>query len=232
MLAMGLASGESGARFFKAAKMRIRNSPYIIALRHTPDESCEIGTDRFLVQTLTAEQLSNDVFEWLNDKDVRRFVSLPPGEIGTVEATKLIQNHDNNRSFLFWVTPQDERDRQIGFVQLQINPIHQIAAVGICMGDQGWKDKGAVSEARSAVNDFAFRKLSIQKLTATCQQGDAEGLWSMHSEGWVREGVLREHFATPNGRIDIIQYALFRDDWIRKIDDWAAKRDAKEGGSE
>ena len=205
--------------------MRIRNSPYIIALRHTPDESCEIGTERLLVQTLQPGQISNEVFEWLNDPDVRRYVNLPAGEFGSAEIAKLIEGHDNTKSFLFWVTPQEERHQQVGFVQLQINPLHQIATIGLCLGDRAWKDKGAGGEARSAVNDFAFRKLRIQKIMTTCQQGDAEALWSMHAEGWEREGILRRHYASPKGRIDVLQFALFRDEWVQRIDAWTDARD-------
>ncbi|MEM1276157.1 MAG: GNAT family protein [Pseudomonadota bacterium] len=208
--------------------MRIRNSPYIIALRHTPEEYCEIGTDRLLIQTLELEELSDGIYDWLNDPEMRKFVNLPAGQLGSNEISRLILGHDNKNGFLFWITPQDDRERQIGFLQLQINPMHQIATVGICLGDHEWQDKGAGSEARSAVNDFAFRKLGVQKIMATCQQGDAQSLWAMHSEGWEREGVLRQHHASEKGRIDVVQFALFRTDWIKRIDIWAAARDQRE----
>ncbi|MBY8976455.1 GNAT family N-acetyltransferase [Rhodobacteraceae bacterium NNCM2] len=211
--------------------MRVRNSPYIIAIQHTPDSYCEIGTDRFVLQTLEAEQISDTILDWINDAEVRKYMALSGGAFDFPKLQTLVRGHNNKARFLFWITPRDERERQIGFVQLHLNPIHQLGNVTTCIGAREFWGTGAVGEARGAVMDFAFRKLKIEKLVANCQKPDAGSLWSFSAERWEREAILRRHHRSGTSRVDLIQYAMFRDEWMRRIDAWveARKSDETEG---
>lgn len=212
--------------------MQIRNSPYIIAMRHTPDEYCDIGTERLLLQTLEAEEITDTILEWFNEAEVRRFLPLQGGVYDFPALQKLVRGHNNKSGFLFWITPRDDRERQIGFVQLQINQLHSLASVVVCLGASEWWGKGAVSEARGAVLDFAFRKMACEKVVANCQQADAGALWAFEAEGWAHEAILRRHNRVGTERVDMIHYAMFRDDWMRRIDDWNAARLTQETDGE
>lgn len=202
--------------------MRVKNSPYIIAVRHTPDEYCELGTNRFLIQTLEPDKLTDSILDWINEADVRRYMTLSGGVFDFPKLQALTRGHNNKTSFLFWVTPRDDRKRQVGFVQLHVNPMHQLGNITTCIGAREYWGTGAGGEVRGAICDFAFRRLKIEKVVANCQRPDAGALWNFHAEGWEREAILRRHHRSGTERVDLIQYALFRDDWMRKIDDWVA----------
>ncbi|MEM6932362.1 MAG: GNAT family protein [Pseudomonadota bacterium] len=209
--------------------MRIRNSPHIVAIRHTPDEYCEIGTERFLLITRDSEEIDETPLDWINDVGIRRLVPLPGGIYDYPQLQKLVRAHNNKTGFLFWIAEKHDEDRQLGFVQLQVNPIHMIASITVCLGDRDWWGKGVVGEARGAVLDFAFRKLACEKVVATCQEGDAGALWSFHHEGWEHEATLRRHHRIGTERVDMLHFAIFRDEWMRRIDEWVASKDADEG---
>ncbi|MEM7668967.1 MAG: GNAT family protein [Pseudomonadota bacterium] len=204
--------------------MRIQNSPYIIAIRHTPDEYCELGTERFMLVTRDAAELDDSPLQWINEAENRRFIPLPGGVYDFPQLQKLAQAHNNKTGFLFWIAPRDRDDHQIGFVQLQLNPLHMLASVTTCIGDKAWWGTGAVGEARGAIMDFAFRKLSCEKVVATCQRGDAGALWSFHADGWTHEAIFRRHHRIGTERVDMLHFAMFRDEWMRRIDEWVANR--------
>ena len=210
--------------------MRIKNSPYITALRFSPKESCQIASDRFVLQTATTEEIGESYVRWFNDDEVRAHLGLATGDYDLARVRAFAAGHNTETSFLFWVSPTEDTGNPIGFVQLFLTRIHALAQTSICLGDKDWWGKGAVGEARSAVLDFAFRKMGCEKVFGHCQKPNSAALFNYQAEGWDMDGVLRRHHKVGEERVDLIQYAMFRDEWMRRIDAWVAERDGVKGG--
>lgn len=205
--------------------MRIKNSPHILALRHTPKESCQLATERFVLATAQPQEITDAHLAWFNDHEVRQHLALAGGVYDLAMVKTFAQGHNTETSFLFWIATQDARDRPIGFAQLFITRAHALAQTSICIGDREWWGKGAISEARSAVLDFAFRKMGCEKVYGHCQKPNAAALYNYQAEKWEFEAILRRHHQIGTKRVDLIQYAMFRDEWMRRIDAWVAAQD-------
>ncbi|MEL6478722.1 MAG: GNAT family protein [Pseudomonadota bacterium] len=205
--------------------MRIKNSPHILALRYTPREMCQLASDRFVLVTHTAEEITSDHLTWFNDAEVRQHLGLAGGEYDLAKLRTFAGGHNTETSFLFWIAPQDDRERPIGFSQLFMTRLHNIAQTSICLGDKAWWGKGVIGEARSAVLDFAFRKLAVDKVFGHCQKPNSAALFNYQAEQWEFEAILKRHHKAGEERVDLIQYAMFRDEWMRRIDAWVAEQD-------
>lgn len=207
--------------------MRIKNSPHIIALRYTPREFCQIGTERFVLNTVHQDELDERYLAWFNDAEVRQHLGLAGGIYDLPKLKAFNAGHNIEANFLFWIFSQEDRETPIGFAQLFQTRIHQLAQTSICLGDKEWWGKGVIGESRSAVLDFAFRKLGIEKVFGHCQKPNSAALYNYHAEGWTHEAILRGHHRVGKDRVDLIQFAMFRDEWMRRIDAWVAEQEAQ-----
>lgn len=206
--------------------MRIKNSPHILAIRHTPKESCQIATERFVLSTATPDEITEDYVTWFNDPDVRQHLALAGGIYDLAMVKAFAKGHNNESSFLFWITTQEERTKPIGFAQLFLMRLHLLGQTSICLGDKAWWGKGVIGETRSAVLDLAFRKLGCEKVFGHCHKANAAALFNYQAERWEREAILRNHHKVGKDRVDLIQFAMFREEWMRRIDTWVAAQEA------
>ncbi|MEM8699964.1 MAG: GNAT family protein [Pseudomonadota bacterium] len=205
--------------------MRIKNSPHILALRYTPRDFCHLATDRFVLLTKTPEEITPAYLAWFNDPDVRAHLALAGGDYDVEKLRMFTKGHNTETSFLFWIATQEDRDTPIGFSQLFMTRLHNLAQTSICLGDKSWWGKGVIGEARSAVLDFAFRKLAVDKVFGHCQKPNAAALFNYQAEKWEFEAILKRHHKVGEERVDLIQYAMFREEWMRRIDAWVAAQE-------
>ncbi|MEM9737298.1 MAG: GNAT family protein, partial [Pseudomonadota bacterium] len=211
--------------------MRIKNSPHILALRFTPKEFCQLASERFVLVTKKPEEITEAYLAWFNDAEVRQHLGLAGGIYDLPKLRGFAQSHNNETSFLFWIATQDDREQPIGFSQLFFTRSHMLAQTSICIGDKAWWGKGVIGEARSAVLDFAFRKLAVEKVFGHCQKPNAAALFNYRAEQWEFECVLKRHHKVGEQRVDLIQFAMFRDEWMRRIDAWVeAQEEAASDG--
>lgn len=208
--------------------MRIKNSPHILALRHTPKESCQIATDRFTLSTATSEEITEDYVTWFNDPDVRQHLALAGGIYDLAKVQNFAKGHNNETSFLFWISTREHRNKPIGFAQLFLMRLHMLGQSSICLGEKEWWGKSVISEARSAILDFAFRKLGCEKVFGHCHKANSAAIFNYQAEQWEHEAILRRHHKVGKDRVDLIQYAMFRDEWMRRIDTWVADQEVEQ----
>jgi [ribosomal protein S5]-alanine N-acetyltransferase len=106
-------------------------------------------------------------------------------------------------------------DTFIGGIDLRPEPEHQRAEIGYWVGLPFW-GQGYASEAAQAVVDYGFVSLGLNRIHARHFGNNLASGRVMQKIGMRYEGTQRQHFQKWGELIDVVLYALLRDEWAAK----------------
>jgi RimJ/RimL family protein N-acetyltransferase len=72
-----------------------------------------------------------------------------------------------------------------------------------------------MAAALPAVLAFAFGRLGLHRVFADTDPRNAPSIRALERLGFVREGVLREHYLVQGEPQDAVVYGLLRSEWAR-----------------
>ncbi|NVZ20397.1 GNAT family N-acetyltransferase [Pseudomonas costantinii] len=109
-----------------------------------------------------------------------------------------------------------ETGELVGMVSLRITTRHLYGHLG------GWvaahcRNRGYAAEAASAVMDFGFIELGLQRVGSQCFGRNKESARVMEKIGLRYEGCMREAFLKNGVYEDLLGFATVRDDWERRL---------------
>jgi ribosomal-protein-alanine N-acetyltransferase len=102
----------------------------------------------------------------------------------------------------------------IGSIELDIDAPNCLASLGYAIARAQW-NRGFATEAASAVIDYAFRTLGIEKVWARADSRNVASLRVLTKLGMQREGTLRQHVMRRGERVDRVCYGILRSEWLR-----------------
>ncbi|MDE2869278.1 MAG: GNAT family protein [Chloroflexota bacterium] len=161
----------------------------------------------------------DDVCAYASDPEVARFRPLPDpytreDALGFVNR-QIRTNWSRDAEFAIVYGP-----RVIGGLSLHVNSEHETGELGYLLGRRWW-GHGLATEAARAVVDWGFRRFGLHKVYARAHV-DNKGSWRvMERLGMTREGVLRGHWKMRDEHVDLVYYAVFRDEWALRADSGA-----------
>jgi len=119
---------------------------------------------------------------------------------------------------LTWAISLIDLDRAMGMVFLHsLNRHHRRAEIAFNLDRRNW-GRGYVSEAASAVADFAFHTLGLNRIVATCMPANVAAKRVLAKLGMVREGQMRRSHLRYDGAHDMELHGLLASDRARAID--------------
>ena len=94
------------------------------------------------------------------------------------------------------------------------NPVYRSAALGYCLDDAAW-GHGYATEAASAVLQWAFDTLDLNRVQAETDTRNTASARVLEKLGFLREGTLREDCVVDGDVSDSWVYGLLRREWRR-----------------
>ncbi len=176
----------------------------------------EIETQRLI---LRKPRLSDweDIVEGAGALDVSKRTMNIPHPYGSSDAEWYINDSIKNwakDSYAFVVELKTEK-KVIGVLALTgINLFNGTATTGSWINRKYWRN-GYITEAKIAVNDFAFDTLKLRRLTSTVNSANTASNATQQKVGYVFEGVQRKASKSKaTGKIcDLNFYGLLKEDW-------------------
>jgi [ribosomal protein S5]-alanine N-acetyltransferase len=127
-------------------------------------------------------------------------------------------NKKEQDDFVFFIELKSEK-KVIGTMGLHnVDKFNGLSETGSWINEKYWR-KSYITEAKIAVNEFAFNKLKLRKLHsplfATNKASDA----TQKRMGYKLEGVLRKHSKckATNKIHDVKVYGLLKEDWKKNL---------------
>lgn len=167
-----------------------------------------LKTERLELVPMEERFLTERYLGWLSDPEVVRF-SDQRFRQHTMQGL-----HDYLKSFqgsphFFWAV-LDENGRHVGTLTAYVDVHHDVADVGIMIGEREVWGKGYGLEAWKAVCDFLLNQRKIRKVTAGTSEVNVGMLRIMERAGMVEDGRRKRQAVIEGREVDIIHAALFR----------------------
>jgi RimJ/RimL family protein N-acetyltransferase len=169
-----------------------------------------IETARLQIVPFSEAFLTDRYVGWLNDPQVTRY-SEQRHRRHTLESCREYLESFRGTPHFFWAICEKPGLEHIGNINAYVDERHQIADVGILIGERGAQGRGLGGEAWSAVCDFLLRSRGMRKVTAGTIEPNAPMLAVMKRAGMKADGRRPRHMLWEGREVDMIQAALFRD---------------------
>lgn len=182
----------------------------------------DLTTDRLLLRRIRIAD-APDMYEYSKDPDVTKYLLWDPHP--NVEHTRnyidYLQDRYRDGKYYDWAIVLKSNGKMIGTCGFSaIYPEHRYAEVGYVL-NPAFRGQGYAGEALSAVLDFAFRRMALNRVEAKCVAENASSERVMQKVGMQFEGIARSALLVKNEFRDIKIYAMLRDEYL------AAKQKSK-----
>lgn len=173
-----------------------------------------IRTRRLLLRPYR-EPDAEALFEIFSDPRVMRFMSSTPWtsierarEVIARETAAIADNEN-----LSLAIERTEDAQLIGqCVLFKFSETCRRAEIGYSLASSAW-GQGFMSEALSALLDYGFEHLGLNRIEADTDPRNAPSIRTLERLGFVREGLLRERWIVGEEVSDTALYGLLRKDW-------------------
>jgi RimJ/RimL family protein N-acetyltransferase len=159
---------------------------------------------RLFLRTLCAKDASARYLSWFSDADVTRYLEIrfsPPYAIEDL-VSFIKETNDSNDSLMLGIFLRDG-GLYIGNIKLgPINSHHGTGDIGLLMGDRNEWGKGYAREAIELLTEYAFFKLGLTKLTASCYSDNEGSRRAFCGAGFLEEGRREAQYLAYGKRQD------------------------------
>jgi ribosomal-protein-alanine N-acetyltransferase len=183
-------------------------------MRHKGTKKLE--TERLLLRPFAMEDAEGMYRNWANDPEVTKYLTWPTHEC--MEVSRLIIedwiSHYDELDYYQWaIVFKDGEDEPIGSIGV-VNKDDQIEMVhiGYCIGQKWWK-QGIMSEALSALINFFFEEVEVNRIESRFDPNNLNSGKVMKKCGMKYEGTFREADWNNQGRSDAVMYAILARDY-------------------
>ena len=176
----------------------------------------KIETERLI---LRKPKLSDwkDIVEGAGEYDVAKHTKNIPYPYSRADAEWFIKHSLKtwgDATYSFMIELKAEK-KVIGVMGLRnVNPANGTASTGSWINKKYWRN-GYITEAKIAVNDFAFDVLQLRRLNSTVNTNNKASNATQKKVGYVLEGMQRKGSKSKaTGKItDLNMHGLLKADW-------------------
>lgn len=176
-----------------------------------------IETNRLLLKGLSPQDMTI-LFENYPKTEIKTVLGHQSEEAYQKEEHKYQNGYASyNRSFLLFLLEDKASGKIIGRCGLHNwNMDHQRAEIGYSMEDEDFKQRGLMSEAVEAIIDYGFSKLKLNRIEALVASYNTPSLRLLEKNGFVQEGVLRNHYLVDGIFEDSVVFSRLQDEYFRE----------------
>lgn len=160
------------------------------------------------LRTLYPTDIDENYLSWVNDYDVIKFLELRFNTPKSVNALiSYVISCNQSEDVLLAGIFLKNTNSHIGNIKLgPINIYHQLAEVGLMLGDKNQWGKGYGSTAISMLSFYAFNHLCLHKLTAGCYEINYGSKKAFINSGYTEEGCRLSQCVSEGKRIDLVLF--------------------------
>lgn len=178
--------------------------------------TARLESERLILRPFVTEDAEAMFRNWASDGEVTRFLTWPThaDSAGTAQLLAEWSGHYSDGAYYNWaITLKSAPDEPIGNISV-VNAIDdriKLAEIGYCIG-RAWWHRGITSEALSAVIDYMFNQVGVNKVQARHDTRNPNSGRVMRKCGLKYEGTLRQADWNNQGICDVSYYGLLADE--------------------
>lgn len=174
-----------------------------------------IETARLILRRAVREDADAMFRNWASDPDVTKYLTWTPHD--RIETTQKIledwlaqyEKHDGYQ----WMIELKHIGQPIGSISVvRLNEAEREAEIGYCIGCRWWH-KGITTEALTAVMEYLFAEVGMNRITARHDPRNPHSGGVMRKCGMKYEGTTHTSDRNNQGICDADHYAISFDAW-------------------
>ena len=167
-----------------------------------------LESKNLIFKPLSIDHLSNDYVDWMNDKEVNKY--LETGDDYTLDKLENFLIEVEKKDIYFWAIHLKENDTHIGNIKIDpINDKHGLGEYGILIGRKSEWGKGYARESSLKIIEYCFKKLNLRKITLGVVEKNIAAFNLYKKIGFEIEGRYKNHGFYCNEYCNIIRMAKF-----------------------
>ena len=179
------------------------------------------GSKVYLSEFTEKEKNNKSYYEWLRDysivRNIYRLEYLKPISRETIcdYVDKIIKSPNDS---LFAIYSKDN-DKFIGTIKIgHIDWRTGVCDVGIILGNAEYRGKGYAKEAMIIACDYAFRVLSLRKITGGTYSDNIAMIKTFLGLGFMEEGKRRKELLVEGVFMDHVLFGIFKEEFYKKVE--------------
>jgi ribosomal-protein-alanine N-acetyltransferase len=161
---------------------------------------------------------SGDIFKIFSDHQVTKYYNMLP-LINETEAQKIIQHFSNkfeSNTGIRWGIALKGQQNIIGTCGFNNFTKHHRANLGYDLQSAFWNN-GLITEALSALLNFGFNTLELNRIEAEVMQGNLASNKVLTKLNFTNEGILKQWMFWNGKHYDMTMFALLKSEYERKL---------------
>ncbi|WP_426668540.1 GNAT family N-acetyltransferase [Mucilaginibacter sp. McL0603] len=172
-----------------------------------------IESERLYFVPVSLAHLSQQYVNWLNDKDVYRYMETRGNY--SLGMLKLFLEECEQSNKLFWAIHLKSNEQHIGNIKIDpINLIHGNAEYSIMMGRKEEWGNGYAIEASARILKYCFDELKLRKITLGVIKENTAAVKLYDKLGFKIEGTYQKHVIYDGKYHDVLRMALFNSNFV------------------
>ena len=174
-----------------------------------------LNTERLILRRMELTDLPNLV-KYASNKKVSDNVFGYPypylEEDAIARMNTVIEGFKNKHRFIFTITQKGENEL-IGEIGLRLETEHNKAEIGYWIAEP-YRGKGIATEAVAAVLKFGFEEIKLNKIFATCFDGNDVSGKVLEKNRMILEGNLKQEYFFKGEYRDSLHYRMTKDEYL------------------
>ena len=175
----------------------------------------KLETERLILRRFTIDDAGAMFNNWASDPEVTKYLMWPAHtsiEISVTVITEWVSQYKNDDYYTWAIVLKENGNEPIGGISVvskddRIEMVH----IGYCIGRKWWH-KGITTEALSALVEFFFNEVSVNRIESRYDPNNPNSGKVMAKCGMRYEGTLREADWNNKGICDSEVYAILSKD--------------------
>jgi RimJ/RimL family protein N-acetyltransferase len=171
-----------------------------------------LGTEKYLVRTLTPGDASESWESWFADPQVPYMLNAPETRWDRDTVIKYINQFDQRTDVLLGILVR-EPETLIGIVTLKINYRTRQTLINVLIGDAEYRNKGVLADIHFPLYDYLFDKLRMKMLLASALARNNNVIDWMLKRGWKHDATLPRQVKSnlDDTMLDLCLFSLTRE---------------------
>lgn len=173
--------------------------------------------ERIRLRRVNPERDTDDRYRWLSDPDTYRFLSMRPALLSREEVRKYLESCSASASEVAEFAIETLDGYHIGGTCLRgFNHTARSAEFGIAIGAEDFRGQGYGTEVTRLMVKIGFEQFNLNRIWLTVNAEHIAGVRAYEKAGFVREGVLRQHWFARGRYYDAYLMAILRTDYEQR----------------
>jgi len=182
----------------------------------TPGTPVRLATRRFVLRSLTRQDVGARYAGWLRDPEVLAMLNNRNLRMTDEQLIAYVERFDNRASFHLGIEPAGNGPL-IGFYSVYCDPPNGVAQTNVMVGDHDYWGKNVVLETRAVLLDFLFDVVGVEKVYGMPLARNVASVFNYRAQGFQCEGIMRQQRRGPAGeRLDQLFFGMLRAEWHDK----------------